>query len=112
LQVTANVVLALVIVVLAFVFTTERSIALELRAAYAKLSDTNLLALIYDSNSVHHSGKSPANSPGRHRNPNSPILSSKRGSEKGASEHLAELLDGAIPASAPVTPRADTDAQV
>jgi hypothetical protein len=106
-------VLALVIVVLAFVFTTERSIALELRAAYAKLSDTNLLALIYDSNSVHLSGKSPANSPGgRHRNPNSPILSSKRGSEKNASENFAELIDGGIPVSAPVTPRADTDAQV
>jgi hypothetical protein len=42
-------VLGLVVAVLIAVFLAQRSIALELRSAYAKLSDTNLLALMFDS---------------------------------------------------------------
>jgi hypothetical protein len=42
-------VIALVVLVLTAVFISQRNIALELRSAYAKLSDTNLLALLSDS---------------------------------------------------------------
>jgi hypothetical protein len=48
-QVTPNIVIALVVLVLTAVFISQRNIALELRSAYAKLSDTNLLALLSDS---------------------------------------------------------------
>jgi hypothetical protein len=45
-------VLGLVVVVLIAVFIAQRNIALELRSAYAKLSDTNLLAFMSDSGSA------------------------------------------------------------
>jgi hypothetical protein len=93
----------------------ERSIALELRAVYAKLSDTNILALIYDSNNNSERNGSERNSGRAPRSGNSAGRSAKiadvRGNSNGRSPTARPILaktviDAASP-PAPYGPRAE-----
>ena len=72
----------------------ERNIALELRAVYAKLSDTNILALIYDSGNGSDRNGSERNS-GRGRSGNSgrsAKIADVRGNSAGRSPDARPIL--------------------
>jgi hypothetical protein len=82
-------VLVLTGAVLTLCTLAERSIALELRAVYAKLSDTNILALIYDSGngSERNSGRGRSGNSGR-----SAKIADVRGNSAGRSPDARPIL--------------------